>query len=107
MKKYLSLLLILLASLFFGCKMKEKTDDEAFYESYNKFMEEFKSVEREEYYHFDEDEDWVYEPYKPMDSSEVKSYKNKFFEFDEIEDFTPYNDALFQGFFINTSVCMV
>ncbi len=95
MKKYLSLLLLLLVSLFFGCKMKEKTDDEAFYESYNKFMEKYKSTEREEYYHFDEDEDWVFEPYKPLDSSEVKSYKNKFFEFDEIEDFTPYNDALF------------
>ena len=58
-------------------------------------MEKYKSTEREEYYHFDEDEDWVFEPYKPLDSSEVKSYKNKFFEFDEIEDFTPYNDALF------------
>lgn len=92
MKKYMCLLLLLLASTIYGCKMKDKTEYDEFDEQYNEFMTRYKSTEQKAYYHVDEDEEWDYVPYKPMDSAEVKSYKNKFFEFKEIEDFTPYDE---------------
>lgn len=92
MRKYMCLLLLLLASTIYGCKMKDKTEYDEFDEQYNEFMTRYKSTEQKAYYHVDEDEEWDYVPYKPMDSAEVKSYKNKFFEFKEIEDFTPYDE---------------
>ena len=74
------LLLLLLASTIYGCKMKDKTEYDEFDEQYNEFMTRYKSTEQKAYYHVDEDEEWDYVPYKPMDSAEVKSYKNKFYK---------------------------
>ena len=91
MKKYLSLLLLLLVLVLSGCKMKE-IENEEFDARYNELMTRYKSSEEKAYHHVDEDEEWDYVPYKPMDNAEVKSYRNKFFEFKEIADYTPYDE---------------
>lgn len=94
MKKHLSLLLILLIPAFLFAQEEDKDDYDydLFEKQYNEFLERYKSTEQKTYYHVDEDEEWDYVPYKPMDSAEVKSYRNKFFKFAEIEDFTPYDE---------------
>ncbi len=92
MKKYLSLMLLLLASAVYGCKTKYMAEYDEFEEHYNKFMKRYKSTEQEAYYHVDEEVEWVDVPFKPMDSAEVKRYRNDFFEFKEIADFTPYDE---------------
>lgn len=88
MKKQLSLLLLLLSACSFA-QEEEKFDSD---KTYMAFMEKYKSSEQKEYYHLDDEEEWVFVPFKPLDSAEVKSYRNKFFEFKEITDYTPYDE---------------
>lgn len=94
MKKYLSLLLFLLTPAFLFAQVEEKKDFdyELYQKNYEDFMERYKSTEEEQYYHRDEDEERFFVPFKPMSIEEVKNYKNKFFKYKEINDFTPYNN---------------
>ena len=91
MKKHLALLLFLLAPAVLLAQ-EEDYDYEKYEKAYDEFMERYKSSEEEAYYHVDEDKEWVVAPIVPTDAEDVKSYKNKFFEFTEIENFTPYDE---------------
>ena len=91
MKKHLVLLLFLLAPAVLLAQ-EEDYDYEKYEKAYDEFMERYKSSEEEAYYHVDEDKEWVVAPFVPTEAEDVKSYKNKFFEFTEIENFTPYDE---------------
>ncbi len=73
MKKCLNLLLLLLASVVVFAQ-----------------DEKYKSKEQDEYY-----SNWLnsYEPWKPLDKSEIKAYKNDFFTLVEISKYTPFKEG--------------
>ena len=73
MKKYLSLLLFLLVPAFLFAQ-----------------EEEYKSKEQEEFYKNRE-----FKEFKPLDRVVFLNYKDDFFGFEEIENYTPYCDTLF------------
>ncbi len=73
MKKHLVLLLLLLVPTFsFG------QDDK------------YQSREEDEY-----NKNYKYKHFEPMTEVQIKLYKNDFFNFERIENFTPYNASLF------------
>lgn len=51
---------------------------------------EYKSKEQEEYYR-----KLSFEPFRPLSKNKILNYKNDFFSFREISDFTPYKDSLY------------
>ena len=83
MKKYLSLLLVLL----FPVIMLAQEEDFDF----DTYLAKFKSTEKDQYYHCSEEKEWKYVPFKPMKKSKVRRYKNEFFAFKKIKDYTPYD----------------
>lgn len=72
MKNYLTMLLLLLLPAFsFG------QDDK------------YQSREEDEY-----NKNYKYKHFEPLTEDQIKHYKNEFFDFKRIEDYTPYNDSL-------------
>ena len=74
MKQYITLLLLalLVPAFSFGQDYK------------------YQSREEDEYY-----KNYKYKHFEPMTEVQIKLYKNDFFNFERIENFTPYNDSLF------------
>ena len=73
MKNYLTMLLLLLLPAF----------------SFGQYYE-YQSREEDEY-----NKNYKYKHFEPMTEVQIKLYKNDFFNFERIENFTPYNDSLF------------
>ena len=72
MKNYLTMLLLLLLPAFsFGQDYKYQSREE---DEYNK--------------------NYKYKHFEPMTEDQIKNYKNDFFHFERIEDYTPYNDSI-------------
>ena len=89
MKKYLSLLLLLLIpAVMFAQK------DDSKYENYKKkfhaFMDENKSTEEDEYY-----KNRKFKEFESLSEEIVSNYYDDFFKFVEVDDYTPYNDTLY------------
>jgi hypothetical protein len=89
MKKYLSLLLLLLIpAVMFAQK------DDSKYENYKKkfhaFMDENKSTEEDEYY-----KNRKFKEFELLSKEIVCNYYDDFFKFVEVDDYTPYNDTLY------------
>ena len=84
MKKYLGLLLLLWTSAL-AFAQEEDFDFDA-------YLAKFKSTEEDQYYHRGEEKEWKYVPYKPVKKSKVRRYKNEFFEFKKIKDYTTYDE---------------
>lgn len=80
MKKYLSLLLLLLVSAFSFAQEEEEIDD----------VSNYPSKEKDAYY-----QEWErnYKPWKPLDENEIKTYKNVFFALEEITEYTPFQEG--------------
>jgi len=74
MKQYISLLLLILLVPAF-----------AFAQEYDKYQ----SREEDEY-----NKNYKYKHFEPMTEDQIKHYKNEFFDFERIEDYTPYNDSI-------------
>ena len=79
MKKHLALLLFLLAPAVLLAQEEEEWGEI-----------EYKSKEQDEYYRERVEN---YQPWKPLDKSEILDYTNDFFGIKEIKDFTPYQEA--------------
>lgn len=57
-------------------------------------QEEYKSKEKDDYYRaWRENYEKNYKPFSPMDQSEIKAYKNAFFDCKEIKRYTPYQES--------------
>ena len=82
MKKYLSLLLLLLVSVIAFAQEEEIEEMD------------YSSKEQDDYYH---ERSNHYTPWEPLDKKEIKSYKNTFFEFKKIRRYTRYTES--NGYF--------
>ena len=80
MKKHLVLLLLLLVPTFSFAQEEEEIDE----------VSNYPSKEKDAYY-----QEWGknYKPWKPLDENEIKAYKNAFFAWEEIADFTPFQEG--------------
>ncbi len=80
MKKYLSLLLILLIPAFLFAQDEDEIDD----------VSNYPSKEKDAYY-----QEWEknYKPWKPLDKNEIKAYKNAFFALENIAAYTPFQEG--------------
>lgn len=80
MKKHLVLLLLLLVPTFSFAQEEDEIDD----------ISNYPSKEKDAYY-----QEWEknYKPWKPLDENEIKAYKNAFFAWEEIADFTPFQEG--------------
>ena len=85
MKQYIVFLLFVLLLPAFSFGQEEEEDFDA-------YLAKFKSTEKEQYYHSDDDKEWKYVPYKPLNKSKVRRYKNEFFKFKKIKDYVPYDE---------------
>ena len=74
MKQYISLLLLILLVPAFSCAQE-----------YDKYQ----SREENEY-----NKNYKYKHFEPMTEDQIKHYKNDFFGFERIENYTAYNDSL-------------
>ena len=74
MKKYICLMLLILLVSAFSCAQE-----------YDKYQ----SREENEY-----NKNYKYKHFEPMTENQIKHYKNEFFGFERIENYTPYNDSL-------------
>lgn len=78
MKRYITLLLIALLVPAFAMAQGE----------------EYKSKEKDDYYRaWRENYEKDNKPFSPMDKSEIKAYKNAFFDCKEIKRYTPYQES--------------
>ena len=81
MKQYITLLLLaLLVPTFSFAQEEDEIDD----------ISNYPSKEKDAYY-----QEWKrnYKPWKPLDENEIKAYKNAFFAWEEIADFTPFQEG--------------
>jgi len=80
MKRYLSLLLVLLVPAFSFAQEEEEIDD----------VSNYPIKEKDAYY-----QEWErnYKPWKPLDENEIKAYKNTFFMLEEITEYTPFQEG--------------
>lgn len=80
MKKYLSLLLILLIPAFLFAQDEDEIDD----------VSNYPSKEKDAYY-----QEWEknYKPWKPLDKNEIKAYKNAFFALENIAAYMPFQEG--------------
>lgn len=87
MRKLFCLLMLFLAPFFmFAQEEDEDLAFEKFQKEFEAFKEQYKSSEQDAYYH----RDFKYVPFEPISEERIKNYKNRFFEFEPIDDFTPY-----------------
>ena len=78
MKQYITLLLLVLLVPAFAMAQEEK----------------YESKEKDDYYRaWRENYEKDYKPFSPMDQSEIKAYKNAFFDCKEIKRYTPYQES--------------
>ncbi len=80
MKKYLSLLLILLISAIAFAQEEDEIDD----------ISNYPSKEKDAYY-----QEWEknYKHWKPLDENEIMAYENAYFALEEIKSFTPFQEG--------------
>ena len=90
MKKYISLLLLVLLVPAFSFAQEKDAEYENYKKRFKEFLEQNKSSEEEAYYKNRE-----FKEQEPLNMEVFLNYYDDFFKFVEVNEYTPYNDTLY------------